>query len=53
MWPGVDAIDGRRAGVRVRFHDGVDPPLRRAGGVEVACVLYPDPESGDAASWPG
>ena len=30
------------SGVRVHFHEGVDPALRRAGGVEVACVLYPE-----------
>ena len=36
------------------FHDGEDPPLRRAGGVEVACVLYPDASEGDArARWTG
>ena len=48
----MDAIEDEGKGVRIRFHAGEDPPLRRAGGVEVACVLYPDPE-GDAASWPG
>ena len=52
LWRGVDAIEDEGKGVRIRFHAGEDPPLRRAGGVEVACVLYPDPE-GDAASWPG
>ncbi len=45
IWTGVDAITDAGSGVRVHFHEGVDPALRRAGGVEVACVLYPeDPE---------
>ncbi|MEZ0580521.1 ABC transporter ATP-binding protein [Nocardioides sp. MH1] len=49
IWTGVEDISDEGSGVRIRFHDGVDPALRRAGGVEVACVLYP--ESGtDAAS---
>lgn len=42
LWTGVDDIVDDGAGVRVRFHEGEDPALRRAGGVEVACVLYPD-----------
>lgn len=42
VWRGVDRIDDEAGGVRIRFHDGVDPALRRAGGVEVACVLYPE-----------
>jgi len=24
------------------FREGVDPVLRKAGGVDVACVLYPE-----------
>jgi peptide/nickel transport system ATP-binding protein len=52
LWRGVNSIEDEGKGVRIRFHAGEDPPLRRAGGVEVACVLYPDPE-GDAASWTG
>ncbi len=45
IWTGVEAISDTGSGVRVHFHAGVDPELRRAGGVEVACVLYPeDPE---------
>ena len=31
-------------GVEISFHAGVDPRLRPAGGVEVACVHYPDPD---------
>lgn len=48
LWKGVAAIDDEGAGVRVRFHDGVDPALRRAGGVDVACVLYPPETEGSA-----
>ncbi|MEP9383447.1 ABC transporter ATP-binding protein [Nocardioides sp. KR10-350] len=40
LWQGVEAIEDTGSGVRVRFHEGVDPALRRAGGVDVACVLY-------------
>jgi len=46
LWRGVDAITDHGAGVQVDFHPGVDPALRRAGGVEVACVLYPEDEPG-------
>ncbi len=42
LWSGVASIEDERDGVRVRFVEGEDPPLRRAGGVEVACVLYPE-----------
>lgn len=42
LWGGVDAITDHGHGVRIDFHEGVDPALRRAGGVEVACVLYDD-----------
>ncbi len=42
IWTGIDAINDDGSGVRVHFHEGVDPALRRAGGVDVACVLYPD-----------
>lgn len=42
MWSGVDSIESTDKGVEVVFHDSEDPALRRAGGVEVACVLYPD-----------
>jgi oligopeptide/dipeptide ABC transporter ATP-binding protein len=42
MWHGVRSmeVDGRH--VTVDFEEGVDPALRRAGGVDVACVLYGD-----------
>ena len=42
LWKGVASMDDERDGLRVRFVDGVDPALRRAGGVDVACVLYPE-----------
>ena len=42
FWRGVDSIDADGAGARVTFHPGHDPALRPAGGVEVACVLYPE-----------
>lgn len=51
IWSGVEAINDAGSGVRVHFHEGVDPALRRAGAVEVACVLYPD-ESGEASADP-
>jgi len=43
MWRGVEEINETSAGVEVVFHDGVDPLLRGSGGVEVACVLHPEP----------
>jgi len=42
FWRGVDAITNEAGGVRVDFHPGTDPALRVAGGVEVACHLYPE-----------
>jgi peptide/nickel transport system ATP-binding protein len=42
MWSGVQDLTEESDGLHVRFHDGVDPRLRPAGGVEVACVLYPE-----------
>lgn len=42
FWTGVASIDDEGDGVRLSFVEGEDPVLRRAGGVEVACVLYPD-----------
>ncbi len=41
LWRGVDRIDTDSGKVVVHFHEGEDPALRTAGGVEVACVLYP------------
>ena len=45
MWRGVASIDRSDDAVTLRFHAGEDPRLRAAGGVEVACHLYPDPGS--------
>lgn len=43
FWEGVEAIEDVGDAVEVRFHDGVDPLLRGAGGVQVACVQHPEP----------
>ena len=48
LWTGVASIEEEHGGVVLTFHEGVDPALRRAGGVEVACVLYGD--ESDASS---
>jgi peptide/nickel transport system ATP-binding protein len=42
LWSGVTAIDDAGSGVTVTFEPAPAPALRPAGGVEVACVLYPD-----------
>jgi hypothetical protein len=42
FWRGVDRVDDDGSGVRVQFHPGEDPALRSSGGVEVACLLYPE-----------
>jgi len=42
LWSGVTSIEPDGAGVSVHFEPADSPALRRAGGVEVACVLYPD-----------
>ncbi|HWJ83536.1 MAG TPA: oligopeptide/dipeptide ABC transporter ATP-binding protein [Nocardioides sp.] len=46
LWGGVAEVTDDGDGVRVDFRPGVDPALRRAGGVEVACVLYPEDAEG-------
>jgi oligopeptide/dipeptide ABC transporter ATP-binding protein len=43
LWNGVADISESSEGVTVAFHEGVDPALRRSGGVDVACVLHPTP----------
>ena len=43
FWKGVASLEQVSGGVQVDFHEPTDPPLRPAGGVEVACVLYPTP----------
>ena len=50
FWRGVGSIEVGSDGVRIEFNDGVDPALRRSGGVDVACVLYGD---GDVPRGPG
>jgi peptide/nickel transport system ATP-binding protein len=42
LWSGVTAIEDAGSGVTVLFEPAPSPLLRRAGGVEVACVLYPE-----------
>jgi peptide/nickel transport system ATP-binding protein len=46
LWRGVESIEPEGAGVVVRFREAESPALRRAGAVDVACVLYPDEGSG-------
>ena len=43
LWLGVDEITEGGDGLTVTFHQGVDPGLRRADAVEVACILHPTP----------
>jgi oligopeptide/dipeptide ABC transporter ATP-binding protein len=40
LWRGVRTIEREADAVAMRFHEGEDPRLRPAGGVEVACHLY-------------
>ena len=40
LWGGVEGMEDDGSGVRVSFRPGEDPVLRRAGDVDVACVLY-------------
>lgn len=50
LWSGVQSTERTREGVEVVFRPGYDPLLRpsgRADAVEVACVLYPEPVTGD------
>jgi peptide/nickel transport system ATP-binding protein len=44
LWSGVRDIEDAGNAVEVKFEPADAPALRRAGGVEVACILYP-PES--------
>ncbi len=48
LWQGVEDLSVSGSGVTVRFSEGVDPALRRSGGVDVACVHYGEgqPEHG-------
>ena len=43
LWSGVTSIEDAGSGVTVHFEPAPAPALRRAGEVEVACVLYPEP----------
>ena len=43
FWRGVRDVESTGDGVRITFHEGVDPLLRQSGGVAVACVLHPQP----------
>jgi peptide/nickel transport system ATP-binding protein len=45
LWSGVTSIEDTGPGVTVHFEKAGPPALRRAGGVDVACVLYPDETS--------
>jgi peptide/nickel transport system ATP-binding protein len=53
LWRGVSDISENSEGVTVTFHDGVDPALRRSGGVDVACILHPTPVTLEPAVKPG
>ncbi len=44
LWSGVQSMTGASGAVEIAFRPGVDPALRRAGGANVACVLFPDGE---------
>ena len=46
MWQGVTSMEQTEGGVTLELHSGEDPALRRAGGVEVACVLYGEGSEG-------
>ncbi len=46
LWRGVERMEPEGDHVRIDFHESVDPALRAAGGVEVACVLYGDDAPG-------
>jgi hypothetical protein len=46
-WSGVTAIEDAGSGVTGHFAPAPAPALRRAGGVDVACVLYPDTSAAD------
>jgi oligopeptide/dipeptide ABC transporter ATP-binding protein len=49
LWAGVEELRETGSGVEVVFHKGYDPELRPSGGVEVACVLYPEPVTPEPA----
>jgi peptide/nickel transport system ATP-binding protein len=47
LWAGVTPLPHAASGVTVPFPPAPPPALRRAGGVDVACVLYPDTSAAD------
>ncbi|MEO6512303.1 MAG: ABC transporter ATP-binding protein [Nocardioides sp.] len=47
LWKGVRDIADAGNGVEVQFEPADSPKLRKAGGVEVACILYQD-EGGES-----
>jgi oligopeptide/dipeptide ABC transporter ATP-binding protein len=49
VWRGVQRTEQGSDGVDVTFHTGYDPLLRAAGGVQVACVLHPQPVTPEPA----
>jgi oligopeptide/dipeptide ABC transporter ATP-binding protein len=53
LWHGVDSIEPEGNGVTIRFREAGPPALRRAGNVDVACVLYPDDGGSDTPSGTG
>jgi oligopeptide/dipeptide ABC transporter ATP-binding protein len=50
LWHGVESIEPEGNGVTIRFREAGPPPLRRAGNVDVACVLYPDEDRSAAVT---
>ncbi|MGC4111930.1 MAG: hypothetical protein QM747_16245 [Nocardioides sp.] len=42
----MSSVEDSGGGVTVHFEPAPSPALRQAGGVQVACVLYPDQDSG-------
>ena len=39
-WKGVREMQPESGGVRVSFHEGIDPVLYETGGSKAACLLY-------------
>lgn len=42
LWQGISSRTPTASGLEIGFIPADSPALRRAGGVDVACVLYPD-----------
>ena len=45
LWSGVTSVEDSAKGVTVHFEPAEFPRLRKAGPVDVACVLYPDTDA--------